>query len=85
MAQNPNINFTSANSIINVNGTIVKSINVNDPTKYAAGQPVDPAQAPPGSPQAAQQDQQKQQQGQDQINQLQQTLDALKKSLGQPT
>lgn len=44
MAQNPNINFTSANSIINVNGTIVKAINVNDPTKYAAfpGQPVDP-------------------------------------------
>jgi DNA replicative helicase MCM subunit Mcm2 (Cdc46/Mcm family) len=36
MAQNPNINFTSANSIINVNGTIVKAINVNDPTKYAA-------------------------------------------------
>jgi|GEM_PF-3357335 len=42
MAQNPNINFTTANSIINVNGTIVKAINVNDPSKYSAGQPVDP-------------------------------------------
>jgi hypothetical protein len=42
--QNPNINFTTANSTINVNGTIVKAIIVNDPTKYSAfpGQPVDP-------------------------------------------
>lgn len=40
--QNPNINFTTGNSIINVNGTIVKASNVNDPAKYASGQPVDP-------------------------------------------
>ena len=40
--QNPNINYTSGSSIINVKGTIVKAITVNDPTKYAAGQPVDP-------------------------------------------
>jgi hypothetical protein len=40
--QNPNINYTSGSSIINVKGTIVKANTVNDPTKYAAGQPVDP-------------------------------------------
>jgi hypothetical protein len=43
--QNPNINFTTANSTINVNGTIVKAITVNDPTKYSLttnGIPVDP-------------------------------------------
>jgi hypothetical protein len=42
MAQNPNINFTSANNIINVNGTIVKTSSINNPLKYSAGQPVDP-------------------------------------------
>jgi hypothetical protein len=40
--QNPNINYTSGSSIINVKGTIVKAITVNDPSKYSAGQPVDP-------------------------------------------
>jgi len=42
--QNPNINFTTGNSTINVKGTVVKAITVNDPTKYSAfpGQPVDP-------------------------------------------
>jgi hypothetical protein len=57
--------------------------NGTDPNAQAVGKPNDPAAPPPGSPQAAQQDQEKQKQGQDQINQLQQTLDALKKSLGQ--
>ena len=42
MAQNPNINFTSGNNIINVNGTIVKANSLNDPQKYSVPQPVDP-------------------------------------------
>jgi hypothetical protein len=43
MAQNPNINFTSGSSIINVNGTIVNASKlVGDPLTYSAGKPVDP-------------------------------------------
>ena len=43
MAQNPNINFTSGNSTINVKGTIINASKlVGDPLTYSAGKPVDP-------------------------------------------
>jgi hypothetical protein len=42
MAQNPNINFTSGNSTINVKGTIINvSKLIGDPLTYSAGKPVD--------------------------------------------
>jgi hypothetical protein len=42
MAQNPNINFTSGNSTINVKGTIINASKfIGDPLTYSAGKPVD--------------------------------------------